>query len=128
MKSPGNKNIAYFSHFIDEIRPRKSETITDAEKKLREKINYLSDNKEALSEFQAQCRELLISSNIRELFSDTVGVFSSDNLFQQLFKDIKHKILPPLEDKDSINYKITQFFYQKDDFEWVTAIPNETWL
>jgi len=128
MKSPGNKNIAYFSHFIDEIRPRKSETITDAEKKLREKINYLSDNKEALSEFQAQCRELLISSNIRELFSDTVGVFSSDNLFQQLFKDIKHKILPPLEDKDSINYKITKFFYQKDDFEWVTAIPNEAWL
>ena len=128
MKSPGNKNIAYFSHFIDEIRPRKSETITDAEKKLREKINYLSDNKEALSEFQAQCRELLISSNIRELFSDTVGVFSSDNLFQQLFKDIKHKILPPLEDKDSINYKITKFFYQKEDFEWVTAIPNEAWL
>lgn len=128
MKSPGNKNIAYFSHFIDEIRPRKSEMISDAEKKLREKINYLSDNKEALSEFQAQCRELLISSNIRELFSDTVGVFSSDNLFQQLFKDIKHKILPPLEDKGSINYKITQFFYQKEDFEWVTAIPNETWL
>ena len=56
--------------------------ISDAEKKLREKINYLSDNKEALSEFQVQCRELLISSNIRELFSDTVGVFSSDNLFQ----------------------------------------------
>ncbi len=128
MKSPGNKNIAYFSHFIDEIRPRKSEMISDAEKKLREKINYHSDNKEALSEFQAQCRELLINSNIRELFSDTVGVFSSDNLFQQLFKDIKHKILPPLEDKDSINYKITQFFYQKKDFEWVTAIPNETWL
>ncbi len=128
MKSPGNKNIAYFSHFIDEIRPRKSEMISDAEKILREKINYLSDNKEALSEFQAQCRELLINSNIRELFSDTVGVFSSDNLFQQLFKDIKHKILPPLEDKDSINYKITQFFYQKQDFEWVTAIPNETWL
>ena len=33
-----------------------------------------------------------------------------------------------MEDKDSINYKITRLFYKKDDYRWVTAVPNDVWL
>lgn len=99
--------------FYKDIRPEKSSDAASAELKIRDKINQLSSDSDALLVFQQHCKDLLLSSNIRNLFSDNMGVYSSDSLFQQLFKDIKHKILPPLEDKDSINYKITRLFYKK---------------
>ena len=128
MKPHRNKNIAYFYAFLQDIRPGKSSDAASAELKIRDKINQLSSDSDALLVFQQHCKDLLLSSNIRNLFSDNMGVYSSDSLFQQLFKDIKHKILPPLEDKDSINYKITRLFYKKDDYRWVTAVPNDVWL
>ena len=128
MKQHLNDNAKYFSHLIAEIRPKKAEDALYAEKKLRDKLAFLENNNDALIAFRENCKALLLESNIQDLFSDNTGVYSSDNLFQQLSKDIKHKILPPLEDKDSINYKIHQFFYKKDDYKWITAVPNELWL
>ena len=123
-----DQSVKYFIQVIGEIRPKKADDIAEATQKLRSKVAFLLYDKEALLDFQENCQKLLLESNIEDLFSNHIGLYSSENLFQQFFKDIKHKILPPLEDKNSINYKVHLIFYRKDDFKWVNALPNELWL
>ena len=123
MKPHRNKNIAYFYAFLQDIRPEKSSDAASAELKIRDKINQLSSDSDALLVFQQHCKDLLLSSNIRNLFSDNMGVYSSDSLFQQLFKDIKHKILPPLEDKIHVSdLKIPEGVTLVTDGEEVIAL------
>ncbi len=123
-----NNSLEYFIGFIAEIRPKNAENTEEAIQKLRNKIDNLLNDKDAFLLFQKNCQSLLLTSNVEDLFSSSFDLYSSENLMQQLFKDIKYKILPPLEDKNSINYKIHQVFYKKDDFKWTSALPNELWL
>lgn len=120
-------SILYFVQFINDIRPAKREDSSIAEKKLIEKINQLKSNKDFHSIFSHHCRNLLLESDIQPLFTDQYGIYSSDSFFQQFFKDIKHKLLPPLVNKQSINYVLRKVFHQKTDFQWVNSIPNDLW-
>jgi site-specific recombinase len=119
--------VLYFVQFVNEIRPEKKEDSSAAVKHLQHKIALLRQNKDMHSIFRHHCMEILLESDIQPLFSDNHGIYSSDNFFQQFFKDLKHKLLPPLANKASITYKLNLIFRKKTDYRWVTAIPNTLW-
>lgn len=56
-----------------------------------------------------------------------VGLLNSNSFTEELTKQLRHRILPPIPEKRSFNYLLEKIFNKKDDFEWVNAIENEEW-
>ncbi|RYZ31583.1 MAG: hypothetical protein EOP49_38750, partial [Sphingobacteriales bacterium] len=46
----------------------------------------------------------------------------------EMLAQLRHRILPPLPEKRSLNYLLQKAFHQSDDYKWVRAIPDELWL
>ncbi len=120
-------NTRYFVNIISTIRPKRSDDDASAKQGLLSFINGLEEYPQQLQEFQQQCRELLVSSDVQQLFADGNDVFGSENLLEQLLKDVKYSILPPLVKEDAMSNKIRQIFSHKKDYRWVLAVPDEYW-
>lgn len=56
-----------------------------------------------------------------------VGLLVSNSFTEELTKQLRHRILPPVPEKRSFNYLLEKTFNKKDDYQWVNAISNEEW-
>ena len=120
--------VLYFIKLIKQLRPTATADLKGATINILNVINELEENAEKLRIYQEQCQQLLISTDIQEIFTDSNDVFGSTSVFEQLSKDIKYSILPPLWKKSSFIHLFQEIFNKKTDYIWVNALPKEYWV
>lgn len=70
---------------------------------------------------------LFNTRDIQGIFTN-VGISSGGTFFSEMFRQLRHRILPPLPEKRSMNYLLERAFHRNDDYRWVRSIPDEQWV
>lgn len=95
-----------------------------------ERLQYLNSRMEQERPLQNAIQQMLAAvlnqRDCRSMFT-RVGILSSGGLVPELYRQLKHRILPPLSDKRSLEYLVQQVFSRKSDYRWVQQIPDEVW-
>jgi site-specific recombinase len=121
------KGLSFLIAFFSEIRPAPGKTRRNAEKNLQRITNILRTEKIVLANVQHAFLSQLINSKLTGAITES-GIPLSRGFWQELSNRIKHKLLPPLQDENDFLYTINSVFFKKTDYEWVEAIPKQTWI
>lgn len=114
---------ALFIDLIAYIRPAKDEVASY-------RIKLILDTIESDLLFDKSVERviayLLENYDIRSIFTE-LGIQNSGTFFSELSDMVRHWILPPAPDKQSLLYLLERAFYKNKDYKWVAEIPNEYW-
>lgn len=117
-----------FSHLffalITYLRPRKHENATLKLQALNERLLVSTDFRVA---FQIAMAHLLNNKDPQTVFTN-LGINRGGTFINEMMKQIRHKLIPPLQDKNTLGYLLDLAFCKNDDFKWVNEIPDEDWL
>ncbi len=92
-----------------------------------QRITYFLDNDTLLaSRFKQMLLGLFQEISVRETFSDS-GIDSALPGWVGLVRRIKHKILPPLAETNSLSFFIQSLFFETNDYRWVSGISDKEW-
>lgn len=119
-----NSFATYFVEFIHSIRPDKD---TNATTKLIYILDTLKVNISFREGMQKIFGHILNNYSLQSLFTST-GIHTSGTIFSEMLRQIRHKVLPPLQDKKSLYYLLDWAFYKKNDYVWVKSIPVDLWV
>src|SRR5690554_3868224 len=119
-----NLYVTLFIRLVKALRPDKKES---ASVKMAELLELLKNNKQFLKGLQDMFVYLFNTRDSQSLFTD-VGILKSGTFFSEFWGQVKHKILPPLPAKRSLNYLLERAFNKKNDYKWVAEIPDELWI
>jgi len=118
----------HFSHLfvalIMYLRPRKNENATLRLQALNERLIVCSEFRAA---FQIAMAHLLNNNDPQTVFTN-LGINRGGTFINEMMKQIRHKLIPPLQDKSTLGYLLNFTFFKNDDFKWVNEIPDENWL
>jgi len=119
-----NRHTQLFIRLVNAIRPRNGMTAAEG-------VAYLAVRMEEDRQLQ-RALQLLIAGLLerRDCYSlfTRVGILSSAGFFPELTRQVKHRILPPLPDKRSLEFVIRQAFSGNRDYQWVQEVPDELWM
>jgi site-specific recombinase len=76
------------------------------------------------SEIGEAMLSIATSKKYINLLADS-GISSNNGFFSELFKKIGNKILPEIIENEELTKDINTFFYKKNDYLWLSKIPNE---
>ncbi len=119
--------INCFSILLDEIRPSSLSAYQQAELKISQLIQSLQEDEDFRNKISNWLSDLIEQSDFTGLFV-TEGISADDTFFGELSRKIKHKILPPVEDENSMQHILGTVFRKKDDFRWVDSVQDELWI
>jgi len=119
-----NRYSTLFIELIAVLRPKRTET---AAGNMRRILRLLSEDKPLLQGFQNMFVYLFNTRDSQSLFTD-VGILHGGTFFSELFAQLRHRILPPLPEKRSMNYLLQRAFFKNNDYKWVAAIPQSLWI
>jgi site-specific recombinase len=89
---------------------------------------------------KAMEREEVVRTNLRQVVLEVIGSSVLGDLlvapeqskqigfFSAMLKRIGHKFLPPLEQYNTLRYKLGYIFSGNSDYAWMTAISAEQWV
>jgi len=119
-----NRYNELFRSLVQSLRQRGLTGVTDG-------VNYIADrlaNEHNLREaFSKLLSALLNQRDCHTLFTQS-GISTGSGFFTQFFRQLKHRVLPPLADKRSLNYLLQKAFYKQNDYRWVKQVPDEVWM
>jgi site-specific recombinase len=119
-----NRYSALFTELVSLLRPgRKGNAIQN----MRELLEALTTDKQLEAGLQQMFVYLFNTRDSQSIFVNA-GILGSGTFFSELFRQIRHRILPPLPEKRSMNYLLEKAFHRKDDYKWVKEIPDESWI
>lgn len=119
-----NRYSTLFIELIAILRPGKNQ---EPEENMRELLLALQQDKQFESGLQNMFVYLFNTRDSQSIFTN-VGILSAGTFFSELFRQIRHRILPPMPEKRSMNYLLERAFYKKDDYKWVSDIPDALWI
>ncbi len=119
-----NRYSTLFIELIALLRPTKKHTATEH---LEQLLDMLHNDKQLEVSLQNMFVHLFNTRDSQSIFTD-VGIVSGGTFFSELFKQVRHRILPPLPDKRSMYYLLERAFFKKDDHKWVASVPDELWI
>lgn len=89
---------------------------------------------------KAMEREETVRMNLRQVILEVISSSVLGDLLVEpeqskqigfmgaVMKRISHKFLPPLEQHNTLRYKLGYIFSGSSDYDWMTAIPTEQWV
>lgn len=122
--SDTNRNNELFIKLVSALRQRRAAGITDA-------VNYIADRLEQegqLREAMSKLFTYLLNQRDCHILFTQSGILTGSGFMMQFFRQVKHRILPPLADKRSLNHLVQKAFCKKNDYEWVQKVPDEVWM
>lgn len=117
-----NRYSSIFIDLIEYIRPYKEPPALY----LKLVIEATQKDKQFQRGLEAMFAHLLNHRNSETIFAD-LGILKSGTFASEAWAQFRHKIIPPLSDKHSLQYLIERAFYHKSDFKWVNEIKDELW-
>jgi site-specific recombinase len=119
-----NRYSTLFIELIAALRPGKKQHPGD---NIRRLLDILKQDKQLETSLQKLFVYLFNTRDSQSLFTN-VGILSGGTFFSEMFRQLRHRILPPLPEKRSMNYLLERAFHKKDDYLWVSAIEDEVWI
>lgn len=119
-----NRYSTLFIELINALRPGRHQPVSE---RLTTLLGMLAQDKQLVSGLQQMFVYLFNTRDSQSVFT-SVGILSGGTFFSELFRQLRHRILPPLPEKRSMNYLLEHAFYKKDDYKWVREIPDELWI
>jgi len=119
-----NRYTALFIELIAWLRPRKKE---NASQKMGALLNKLENDKAFGDALQRLFLYLFNNRNCQSLFTN-VGILTAGTFFNELFRQLSHRIIPPLPEKRSMNHLLERAFHKKNDYKWVRSIGDNLWM
>jgi len=119
-----NRYTTLFIELIGYLRPSKRE---NASLKMEALLNRLESDKSLEAAIKKMFLHLFGSRDCQSLFTN-VGILTAGSFFNELFRQLSHRLLPPLAEKRSMNHLLERAFYKKDDYKWVRSIRDELWI
>ncbi|MBS1604333.1 MAG: hypothetical protein JST42_16830 [Bacteroidetes bacterium] len=110
--------------FIAEVRPAKGRR--DARVNLERLTARLYKDLDLMSELRQALLSQLIGTDLSPALVES-GIPMARGFWQELFGRLRHKLLPPLQDRNDFLYVLNRVFYRNDDYRWVEDIPRTTW-
>lgn len=118
-----NRFGSIFVELIEYIRPYKEQPALY----LKQVIELIQKDKQLHRALQNMFYYLVNNRDSESIFTD-VGILKSGTLASEAWAQFRHKILPPLADKRSLQYLLESAFHKRDDHKWVNAIPEDLWF
>ena len=119
-----NRFSTLFIELIAALRPGKKQGAAD---NMQQLLVLLEQDKQLRAALQQMFVYLFNTRDSQSIFTNT-GILTGGTFFSELFRQIRHRILPPLPDKRSMSHLLERAFYKKTDYEWVAALPDELWI
>lgn len=111
-----------FIEIVEYIRPYKEKPALY----LKQLIEVIQKDKQFQRGMETMFSYLLNHRNSETIFAD-IGILKSGTFFSEAWGQIRHKIIPPLSDKHSLQYLIERAFHKNSDHKWVNAISEDLW-
>ena len=111
--------------FMGELRPAKGRR--DPRLNLERLTGRLYKDPHLLSELRRALLSQLIGTDLSPALVES-GIPMSRGFWQELFGRLRHKLLPPLQDRNDFLYVLNRVFYRSDDYRWVEDIPRAAWM
>lgn len=119
-----NRYSTLFIELIGLLRPTKRQA---ASENITLLLEALGNDKQLEVSLQNMFVYLFNTRDSQSIFTN-VGILAGGTFFSELFKQLRHRILPPLPDKRSMYYLLERAFSKYDDYKWVASIPDEQWI
>jgi len=119
-----NRYSTLFIELIAALRPGRNQP---AAAPLEALLALLAQDRQLVPALQQMFVYLFNTRDSQSIFTN-VGILSSGTFFSEMFRQLRHRILPPLPEKRSMNYLLERAFYKKKDYKWVREIPDELWI
>src|SRR5690606_32826783 len=119
-----NRFSALFIGLVSALRPDKGQ---DASAQLALLLELLKKDKQLERALRNMFIYLFNTRDSQSIFTN-VGILAGGTFFSEMFRQFRHRLLPPLPDKRSMNYLLERAFIKKDDYKWVASIPDEQWI
>lgn len=119
-----NRYSALFIELIAVLRPAKKQSATQ---QMQDLLQLLRQDKQLELAFQQMFVYLFNTRDSQSIFTNA-GILSGGTFFSEMFRQLRHRILPPMPEKRSMNYLLERAFYKKDDYKWVRDIPDDLWI
>ena len=111
---------------VSQLRPAFFERISTANYRLLNLTAHLKENQSYREGIRKNILFILHQSDVTQLFLET-GIISKGNFWSEASRKLSHKFLPPVEEENSINYKMHEIFKENNDYEWITEIDDNIW-
>ncbi len=119
-----NRYSALFTNLIAVLRPAKKQ---HAAQQMQALLHLLRQDKQLELALQQMFVYLFNTRDSQSIFTNA-GILSGGTFFSEMFRQLRHRILPPMPEKRSMNYLLERAFYKKDDYKWVRDIPDDLWI
>ncbi len=112
---------------VSQLRPRLIQTIYKAEANLRILISYIEKEPELRDGLKRNLLFVIHNADIFSLFTQS-GMITRGSFFGELQHKFSNKILPPLQEESSIEYKFSRIFNGTKDYHWMLQVDNTLWI
>lgn len=118
--------LAFLVQFFHDIRPAKSRQFADPEQNLQRAIRLLHEYPLLLTNLRNAFFSQLVNTDLNSTLTES-GIPLSRGFWEEFSNRLKHKFLPPLQDKNNFLYVVQSVFFRQDDIEWIERISRQTW-
>lgn len=108
-----------------EVRPGKGRR--DARLNLERLTARLYQDPALLGELRQALLSQLIGTDLSAALVES-GIPIARGFWQEFFGRLRHKLLPPLQDRSDFLYVLNRVFFHNDDYRWVEDIPRAAWM
>lgn len=119
-----NRYPMLFIELIAALRPDKQGSATEHMLAL---IQLLENDQQLRAGLQQMFVYIFNTRDSQSIFTH-VGLLSAGTFFSEMFQQLRHKVLPPLPEKRSMNYLLEKAFYKQEDHKWVSSIDDDIWI
>ncbi|HEV7781220.1 MAG TPA: hypothetical protein VGO58_08130 [Chitinophagaceae bacterium] len=121
------KGLSFLVSLFSEIRPGGGKKRKNPATNLRRVTEQLQQHTIILANTQHALVSQLINTDLTAAITES-GIPLARGFWQELSNRLKHKILPSLQDENDFLYTINSVFFRKNDYQWVEAIPRQSWI
>lgn len=115
-------DVDLLAELIAYIRPKKEKDFNKAN--LSELISLLHENENYRNGLSLYLRMLLKEKKFSKILTDA-GILADTDFFYEVKKRLLAKLIPDQPTKNMLEYVLNQVFFNKNDPEWVNALPKQ---
>ena len=121
-----SRGIEFLIELVRKIRPDRPGNIPQAELNFKAMLYSLQQDRSLLFSLRRSLLTQFLNTDIVTALTES-GITSSRGFVQELLGKLKHKLLPPLQQKNDFLFVINRVFFQKTDYRWVEGIQQDLW-
>lgn len=120
------KNARCLVSLIDEIRPRKSRNLEEAQDNFRYLIRLLRENSGYAQSLRDYLEAVIAEKKQIRLYTE-LGISSNEGFFTEASRKISHEFLPPVMQGNDLLVLVDLSFTKSSDHQWFWSISHEDW-